>query len=820
MFVLTRPIIDFNANSPVSDTPRVIEDKVRFIAEELGINTDTLAIFVQREQSVTLYKNLKDSLSYLPSPATLQSKDIPVTYWDIKLYRKNVRMPFNPGENLDELSIFNLSLQDDGKIFRIKSNQRYADASFYEGDSLPEISESIVQNVLGFSLSNYTLDARIDTTILTESVEQVRQLNTTSSKIKEERFKFTWRKVDLSQAGPLKIYVELKPVVRTNEFGTIRQGVSIQSVSTVYINEIIEQQPSKENPMVEAFYFFISLLSLVGLVVAVSVRQILKNMVEWKRGFIMLFLAIVIIGSWRTFYYFQSQFWILNGPASITYLFNTLLYALLLGVFTALAYMGWDSLARQQKHKQLPIFDAIWQGKLFFKETGIAIIYGYTIAGVLVGVLAVGLLGLNLSFHQYNSQFGYTEATSVLPVLTVPLNALGVSVFGLIAHFGLTSAFFQDVFKKQWLNVAFTFVFASFFLSGVGRFFGTEGSFFNDMLLYLLLIIPIYMAYKQLGFFSVTIAWGVFAMIVFMSPFFNTSSSSIIIQFLILTGILLLPLIFGFIAANFGDSLADERGYIPEYEEKISRQLRFEKEIEIARESQFELLPVNTPELPEAMIFGFFIPSFEVGGDYYDYFLKYDEAKKPKSLAITVVDVSGKAMKAAMHAVHTSGLILSRFPTDTPEQVLSMINPFIHQKTDKKTFITGIAAEYQFDSKILSLANAGHCLPVLKRNGKATFIDTPAPKFPLGIIKQVDYKSVDIQLQAGDVVLFYSDGLPEAQNTKGKRFGFDTVLSLMEEIDTETETSAGICQYIKRKVQQFSAYQMADDTTIVALKIV
>jgi serine phosphatase RsbU (regulator of sigma subunit) len=492
---------------------------------------------------------------------------------------------------------------------------------------------------------------------------------------------------------------------------------------------------------------------------------------------------------------------------------------LLAGIFAALAYMAWDSIARKQRHIQLPIIDAIWQGKLFYKETGKAIIYGYAASGALLGVFAVALLGFDLSFFQFDSQFGFAEATSIIPVITIPLNALGIAVLGLIAHFGLSTSVVYEWFKKPAIAIPINFVFSGFLLTGVGRFFGTEGTYLQDFLIFSMLLVPLTLAYRQLGYLTVTVAWGSFAMILFMSSYFNPGSSSIIIQFLILLGVYLLPLIFGFIAARFGDSIVDERSYIPEYEEKISRQLRFEKEIEIARESQFELLPVNTPDLPEAMICGFFIPSFEVGGDYYDYFLKYDEAGNPKSLAITVVDVSGKAMKAAMHAVHTSGLILSRFPTDTPEQVLTMINPFIHQKTDKKTFITGIAAEYHFDTKLLRVANAGHCLPVLKRNGKAEFIETPAPKFPLGIIRKVNYNAIDVQLQSGDIVLFYSDGLPEAQNTRKQRFGFENVLKLMENMDLESDTSSGICQYIKRKVQTFSAYQMADDTTIVALKI-
>ncbi|MEP0008454.1 MAG: PP2C family protein-serine/threonine phosphatase, partial [Balneola sp.] len=259
--------------------------------------------------------------------------------------------------------------------------------------------------------------------------------------------------------------------------------------------------------------------------------------------------------------------------------------------------------------------------------------------------------------------------------------------------------------------------------------------------------------------------------------------------------------------------------YVPEYEEKISQHLRVEREIEIARESQYKLMPVKPPQAEGFDVHGFFLPSFEVGGDYFDYVLSENGDGSAKALTMVVVDVSGKAMRAAMPAIFTSGLLLSRMKEDSPAEILSEVCEPIYSRTDKRTFITCAMARYDLASKMLSVANAGHCKPILKRNGKADFIQTPDPKLPLGIKPDVKYQNLEFKLKKGDFFLLYSDGLPEAANEKGEWFGFDEVPALVERIDTDNLSANEIAQEIKRTVQKFSNYQLADDTTVICLKV-
>ncbi|NIT60179.1 MAG: SpoIIE family protein phosphatase, partial [Aliifodinibius sp.] len=177
------------------------------------------------------------------------------------------------------------------------------------------------------------------------------------------------------------------------------------------------------------------------------------------------------------------------------------------------------------------------------------------------------------------------------------------------------------------------------------------------------------------------------------------------------------------------------------------------------------------------------------------------------------------AMRAAMPAVFTSGLVLSRMKEDYPHQILSGITEPLFTRTDKRTFITCILARYDLKTGTMSIANAGHCRPILKRKGIAEYIKTPSPSYPLGLKEQVSYKSESLTMKKGDFFLLFSDGLPEAVNPNGERFGFDEVPRLIENIDTDNLSAYEIAQEIKRAVQKFSNYQLADDTTIICLKV-
>jgi sigma-B regulation protein RsbU (phosphoserine phosphatase) len=246
-----------------------------------------------------------------------------------------------------------------------------------------------------------------------------------------------------------------------------------------------------------------------------------------------------------------------------------------------------------------------------------------------------------------------------------------------------------------------------------------------------------------------------------------------------------------------------------------------EREFQIAKESQFALMPRTSPEIPGMDVKGFFIPSFDVGGDFYEHVYVKPESDRAGELVVSVVDVSGKAMKAALTAIYTSGLLMSRAmeKDEIPSFTLRDINTVLHARTDKLTFVTCALLRINVSTLEMKFSNAGHCHPVLVRNGKADFLKSEGPRLPLGIRESVAYEEMRIQLMPGDTLFVYSDGLPEARSKSGRIYGFDEVLTLFEETTRNHADSVTICENIKQEMLTFSDYELADDLTLVVVNV-
>lgn len=104
---------------------------------------------------------------------------------------------------------------------------------------------------------------------------------------------------------------------------------------------------------------------------------------------------------------------------------------------------------------------------------------------------------------------------------------------------------------------------------------------------------------------------------------------------------------------------------------------------------------------------------------------------------------------------------------------------------DKRTFITCTITHYKLTKNEFVMANAGHFKPILPQDGKAQFLETPALRYPLGVMEKVAYQSSVVKVKKGDVFLLYSDGLPETVNQNGERIGFETIPKMLEELDTQ-----------------------------------
>ncbi len=250
----------------------------------------------------------------------------------------------------------------------------------------------------------------------------------------------------------------------------------------------------------------------------------------------------------------------------------------------------------------------------------------------------------------------------------------------------------------------------------------------------------------------------------------------------------------------------------------VSTRLRLEAELNAAHKAQMSIMPQADPELKGFDISGLCVPANEVGGDFYDY-LWLD--KKKTKFGIAIGDVSGKAMKAAMTAIMTNGILFSQASeSGSIKEIMTNINKPIYLKTEKQVFTALCLVSIDIHSKNMSFTNAGLSEPILKSGKTVKSIKNKGIKFPLGIRKNIEYLEKEIQLISGDTLLLYTDGVSEAMNSKKELYSVNRLLDLFKNIDTDTKNSKEIIDIIMDDVQRFSGDEPQwDDITIVIIKV-
>lgn len=246
-------------------------------------------------------------------------------------------------------------------------------------------------------------------------------------------------------------------------------------------------------------------------------------------------------------------------------------------------------------------------------------------------------------------------------------------------------------------------------------------------------------------------------------------------------------------------------------EERIDKE-RMEEELSIAKSIQQGLMPDPIPEIPGVDLAAKTISSREVGGDYFDI------AKTPDSNSILcIADVTGKGVPAALLMANLQSMLHVLLPIDiTLSEATYRMNKIIFDNTPSDKFITFFWAKYIHEHKILNYVNAGHNPPLLLRKGKGEFEELRDGGLLLGAMDSImPYSEKDIQLNPGDILVCYTDGVDEAMNPEEEEF---TVKRLKESIiQNRDKTSQQILDSIVQEITEHSCGNFSDDVTLLVL---
>jgi sigma-B regulation protein RsbU (phosphoserine phosphatase) len=240
-------------------------------------------------------------------------------------------------------------------------------------------------------------------------------------------------------------------------------------------------------------------------------------------------------------------------------------------------------------------------------------------------------------------------------------------------------------------------------------------------------------------------------------------------------------------------------------------------EFEMARRVQLSLLPQNAPQVDGLDIWVASKPASLVSGDFYDFF---EPSKRPFNF--TVGDISGKGLPAAllMSMIHNVLRDSSQSLAETtPESILLRTNSRVYDDFVRAgMFATVFCGQYNQEHQELLYANAGHS-PVIYYDscGKARLLK--ADGTALGILPESQSHDQHLKLQNGDVIVVATDGLSDANNPQGERFGYDRLLNCVEMLGSRS--SQDIVKGLFSAIEEFSAgASQTDDQTIFVMRCV
>ena len=255
------------------------------------------------------------------------------------------------------------------------------------------------------------------------------------------------------------------------------------------------------------------------------------------------------------------------------------------------------------------------------------------------------------------------------------------------------------------------------------------------------------------------------------------------------------------------------------YETIRANEVRLEKEVRFAQRVQTALLPTELPKRFKGVdVAARFSPARELGGDLYDFL-----APEANTLIVAVGDVSGKGVPAALYSAFAGELVRSRTfrrrytsERSSPAGILGSINTILYERQLEEYYFTLLYAVFDFKRRIVAMGNSGLPYPIRMRGGVPEQIELAG--VPLGSFPGSSYDEVTFDLSPGDLFVFCSDGVSEANDSERREFGSERLMEVVAE--SGGKTAAELVDDIFSAVQTFRGdAQPNDDMTAVAVRI-
>ncbi len=238
---------------------------------------------------------------------------------------------------------------------------------------------------------------------------------------------------------------------------------------------------------------------------------------------------------------------------------------------------------------------------------------------------------------------------------------------------------------------------------------------------------------------------------------------------------------------------------------------RLERQVRMAADVQQRMLPQKAPDIAGLELAAIYVPTFELGGDFYDFISFPDE-----NLGLVIADVSGKGIPASL--IMASVRASLRAQVDNLYYLYEMmgrVNRMLHRDVNVGEFVTLFYGVIDARNRRLTYCNAGHPPPLVLRDGKT--IELQSDNMVLGLNPDEQFTQSFLELQSGDVLLLYTDGLSDTMNFKSEPFGRERVRQALLASSGDADT---VAQNILWHMRRFAGLtKRTDDITMVVAKL-
>ena len=270
------------------------------------------------------------------------------------------------------------------------------------------------------------------------------------------------------------------------------------------------------------------------------------------------------------------------------------------------------------------------------------------------------------------------------------------------------------------------------------------------------------------------------------------------------------------LAIGFNNMAASLKTYINDLTAVTAEKERIGAELDIAKHIQASMLPCIFPAFPERHeidIFATMDPAKEVGGDFYDFFMVDD-----RHLAIVMADVSGKGVPAALFMVIGKTLIKDHtFPDRDLGEVFTAVNNLLCEANSEGLFITAFEGVLDLVTGEFTFVNAGHEMPFIYKAGGNFEPYKIRAGFVLAGMEDMKYKAGTMQLDVGDKIFQYTDGVTEATNINNELYGMDRLGEILNKVKNGTPHE--ILPAVKKNIDEFvGEAPQFDDITMLCLE--